>query len=57
MENNTMTCDSKQKFINKKLLEINKKINELKKIKKIFIEISKSKEENNLNKVKKMLFD
>jgi hypothetical protein len=57
MENNTMTYDSKQKFINKKLLEINKKINELRKIKKIFIEISKSKEENNLNKVKKMLFD
>lgn len=55
MDNNKMTCESKQKFINNKITEINKKISELEKIKWIFTELLTSTDKNNVKKVKKML--
>lgn len=57
MENNTMTKDDKQEFINKKITEIDKKIADLQKIKWTFIELSKNNSKNNVDKVNEMLSD
>ena len=57
MENNTMTKSDKLAFISKKIIEIDKKISDLQKIRLTFIELSKSKDNDNVNTVKKMLFD
>lgn len=56
MENKTLTCEWKKEFINNKISEIDKKIYELNKIKSVFEELLDFQDENNVDKVKKLLF-